>query len=250
MNTDSFIITKRDGSCESFSIAKLKQAIVKACKAIVVPGCVKSRKKVHELFSGVGIQAFEKIYTENTTSKNKQILQHAFETIGEEATPEEVINELNELAEEHKIDKRIFNGRNAETEFCECIDNEVMWEIVVEVYRKWQGREIEPSRSLKRFLEAFVIALYRVFPANEDSCKVSFVHRFAESKLGKFLGFGVRALQQGVVKFQHWLVNGVNNTLGKVWKMKHDAAVKSFRALVDKFEAAIRAKMPALALAN
>ncbi|MDO4211027.1 MAG: anaerobic ribonucleoside-triphosphate reductase [Bacteroidales bacterium] len=34
MSTDSFIITKRDGNCESFSIEKIKRAIMKACEAV------------------------------------------------------------------------------------------------------------------------------------------------------------------------------------------------------------------------
>ena len=34
MSTESFIITKRDGSCESFSLEKIKSAIIKACAAV------------------------------------------------------------------------------------------------------------------------------------------------------------------------------------------------------------------------
>lgn len=34
MSTESFIITKRDGTCESFSLEKIKSAIIKACAAV------------------------------------------------------------------------------------------------------------------------------------------------------------------------------------------------------------------------
>lgn len=34
MSTESFIITKRDGHCESFSLEKIKSAIIKACAAV------------------------------------------------------------------------------------------------------------------------------------------------------------------------------------------------------------------------
>lgn len=34
MSTDNFIITKRDGTCEAFSVEKIKRAIMKACEAV------------------------------------------------------------------------------------------------------------------------------------------------------------------------------------------------------------------------
>lgn len=328
MSTDSFIITKRDGRSESFSIEKIKRAIVKACESVgdslnaeglqkIVdhlrfsggmtvgdiqnqvevalmsekrygaakafmlyrnrrmedretaeklgflidfcnkddPRYEKPKKKRHsfiDLFSGASTiyAALDNLLIENTKSENKQILQQAIETFSEEVALEEVINELNELAEEHKIDKRIFNGRNAEECFSECVNNIEVWAVLEEVSRKWQGRGIEPSRASQLFLEAVTVAFYELRGNVDGWGKASFILRFAEEQLGHCIGIGVRAFQKGVQRIMNFFHRGAGNPIREAWKEKREDTIEVLRSLVNMIKSALLDKMPALALAN
>lgn len=345
MGTESFIITKRDGRSESFSLEKIKHAIVKACEAVgdslngeelqkivghlrfcngmsvediqnqvevammseqrfkaakafivyrnrrtedrttaervrylaerlgaYVKGKARNVKQKDQLaetamveiapketgrsftrlFSGIGglEMGLDKIFTENTKSENKQILQQAFETISEEASLEEVINELNEYTEEHKIDKRIFNGRNAEECFSECVNNSEVWAVLEEVSRKWQGRGIEPSRASQLLLEALTVTFYQLRGNVDGWGKATFVLRFAEEQLGKSLGIGVRAFQKGVQRIMNFFHRGAGNPIREAWKEKREDTIEVLRSLVNMIKSALLDKMPALALAN
>lgn len=207
---------------------------------------------ISNLFSGIGRLevGLDKIFTENTKSENKQILQQAIETFSEEVALEEVINELNELAEEHKIDKRIFNGRNAEECFSECVNNHEVWLVLEEVSRKWQGRGIEPSRASQLFLEAVTVAFYELRGNVDGWGKASFILRFAEEQLGHCIGIGVRAFQKGVQRIMNFFHRGAGNPIREAWKEKREDTIEVLRSLVNMIKSALLDKMPALALAN
>ena len=325
MSTESFIITKRDGHCESFSLEKIKSAIIKACAAVgdnlnaedlqrvvshlrfcngmsvediqnqvevalmteakafivcrnrraeeretserlrfLVDHLNKkpksainyARKKLRNavsLFSGIaGIDApLDKLLTENTTSENKKAIQHVFEEVDDTTSPEEIINEINEIVETRNIDNRIYNGREAENEICEFIDNDTLWERLAKLYRKIShGLDIGPTRLLLRMLKAAIVAVYQGLP--ELCCwgKASFVYRLAESKLGQSLGFGVRALQKGVQRFIGFLQHGAEQFIGEVWREKQEANIESFRTLVEMIKVEVFGFKPALVQVN
>lgn len=179
----------------------------------------------------------EKLNTKNIKSEKKQILKQALESISENTSKEEIIKEIEKVVEENKIDRRVFNGRKEECDFCESLTNDQVWDIFVTCYEKFMHGTLEASKILCQYIQAFAQALYETFERTEFMFdgKIAFICRYTESKLGEALSFGVRAVQKGWHKFVSFLRHGSSKE-NDLWREREQQRYSCLRELVDKIK--------------
>lgn len=124
-----------------------------------------------------------------------------------------------------KKDRRVNNGRKAETHLCDGLKDEVVLNIMRQCHERIFGCKIEDSPKLLMFLSCFIDALFAYLNNPYDTCigRIAYWHRMLECAIGKLVNCGLRALQKSIV----WLMSELNIPKGaSIWesraKEKHD----------------------------
>lgn len=194
----------------------------------------------------------DKLLNHNTKSENKKKIQEIIEQVREEFTAEElaeVYNQLEVTAEENKIDNRIFNGREAEKEICESLTDEEVWQLIGACYQECMGNKIHVSGKLGAFLEMFAVSFYKKLNSIFETYrgKIAHLHRVAESKLGKLVGCGVRALQKGIAWFNCFRGSCKENDS---WRKAEDEKYAMYERLKERIESFLDSALPQLITAS
>lgn len=175
------------------------------------PTCLEIPKLLQKL--GVFINIEEEQDVNDNDNKIKITKAEAIKLIKENIKEEELEIALTELVETENLDRRILNGRKAEEVLCEFVTNDRMWEIIENFIYQYTNKEIHPGKELTMLLEAFGIVLNDIAESKTGhGGKISFFHRFTESKLGTALSVTVRAMQKAASSFKE--------RMQKIWESK------------------------------